>query len=106
MPRWLWFAPLAGLLIATALLAYRQGRIVAQITETDLIETYAVYYTKTYGPPALATDCVARPGAESAVWIVVSCMSPRGDRIDYPIDRLGRLLKLEITEEALDAPQT
>ena len=40
MPRWLWFAPLGGVLVAVAVLAFRQGLAVAQITETDVIETW------------------------------------------------------------------
>jgi hypothetical protein len=106
MPRWLWFAPLVGLVVALGLMFYRQGLIVAQLTETDVIEMYTAHYLETHGGPVRATDCVARPGAQTSVWIVVSCTSADGTRFDFPVDRMGRLLRLEPTEEAPDAPQT
>lgn len=106
VPRWLWFAPFACLVVAVGLLAYRQGLKLSRITENDVIETYTAYYVRTYGEPARATDCTARPGPGNAIWIVVSCVAPRGEHIDYPVDRFGRLMKLETAPEAVDVPQT
>ncbi|KUF09105.1 hypothetical protein [Pseudoponticoccus marisrubri] len=87
MPRWLWFAPLAVLLVAVALFGFRQGWIVANLTETDVIEAMAARYLAEAGPQARASDCVARPGRE--VWLVVACGGP--GMWEYRVDRLGRL---------------
>jgi hypothetical protein len=90
MPRWFWFMPFVLLTVASALYAFRLGWIAATITETDVINTYAVQYLRTAGPDAQATDCVARPGAQRGVWLVVSC--GEAPRYDYAVDRFGRLI--------------
>ena len=104
MPGWLWFAPLAVLVVALGLWAFRLGWIAATISETDVIERYAALYMQTQGDSARATDCVARPGVSPRVWIVVSCLTPQGVRVDYPVDRLGRLL--DLAPEPTTMPQT
>ena len=106
VPRWLWFAPLAGVLMAVAVLAFRQGLTVAQITETDVIETYTAHYVALHGQKARATDCSGRPSAQKGVWIIVTCQSATGQRFDFPIDRFGRLLLLDGKKEDLHAPRT
>ena len=106
MPRWLWFAPLGGLVLGLGLLGYRQGLVMSNMTETDVIETYTAYYVKTHGGAARATDCTARPGARRDVWIVVSCLAPEGQRLDYPVDRLGRLIGVDPRDEEMHAPKT
>jgi hypothetical protein len=90
MPRWFWFVPFGLLTLAGALYAFRLGWIAATITETDVINAYALEYLQTAGPDARATDCVARPGAQRGVWLVVSC--GEAPRYDYPVDRFGRLI--------------
>ena len=106
MPQWLWFAPLGALVVALGLLGFRQGVTLVRMTETDVIETYTAYYVRTHGGGARVTDCTARPDPRRAVWIVVSCQSPGGARFDYPVDRLGRLLKLDSISQSPVAPKT
>ncbi|WP_299962780.1 hypothetical protein [uncultured Roseobacter sp.] len=91
MPRWLWFAPLAVVVLGGAGWAFRWGWILATITETDVITTYAQRYLTEGGAGARLTDCVAVPGQGEGVWIVVRC-ARSGVRFDYPADRFGRLL--------------
>lgn len=94
MPRWLWFAPLAALVAALAVWGFRLGWIAATITETDVIEAWTAHYLAHEGPGALVTDCTAQPGTDDRVWILVSCVPQSGARVDYPVDRLGRLLRV------------
>ncbi|MCV3272493.1 hypothetical protein [Roseobacter sinensis] len=96
MPRWMWFAPLALLILAGAVWAFRWGWIAATITETDVITSYAQRYLKEAGADAQLTDCAARPGRQAGVWLVVRCLGP-GGRYDYPVDRFGRLLAVPET---------
>lgn len=105
MPRWLWFAPLVVLTVLGGLWAFRLGWIVATITETDVIDAYAARYLETAGPDARATDCVARPGLQRGVWLIVSCSGP-GRRVDYPVDRFGRLAERPFPEERPVQPET
>jgi hypothetical protein len=94
MPRWLWFAPLAGLTALLALGLYRLSGWAVNLTETDVIELAAEQYYKDAAADGIvsnrATDCVARPGA-GAVWITVTCVS-EARRYVYDLDRAGRFL--------------
>ncbi|WP_299670856.1 hypothetical protein [uncultured Roseobacter sp.] len=105
MPRWLWFAPLALLVAAAAVGAFRWGWIAATITETDVITTYAQRYLTEGGATARLTDCVAVPGIQPGVWIVVRCSGPEA-RFDYPVDRFGRLLVIPAVTPPRDTPET
>lgn len=99
MPRWIWFAPLGGLTLILALWAFRLGWIAATITETDVITTYAQKYVvdraeQSGGDNAAITDCIAYPGAQRGVWIVVSCVPNAredGQRYTYHVNRFGGL---------------
>ncbi|MEM1075198.1 MAG: hypothetical protein AAGI36_12125 [Pseudomonadota bacterium] len=106
MPRWIWFAPLSLLVLVLGLWAFRLGWIAATITETDVIETYTSRYLEAGGPLARPTDCSAQPGAQAAIWILVSCVNAAGVRVDFPVDRLGRLLDVAPHRAVLGAPQT
>lgn len=87
MPRWLWWSPLAVLLLLTALLGYRQGWLAANLTESGAIETYAARYMQETG--AAQADCTAVPGAQ--VWLVIRCGTGQDRRI-YRVNRFGRLV--------------
>ena len=88
MPRWLWFTPLAVLLLATAVLGYRHGWRVANLTESDAIEAWAARYMEETG--AEQADCTAVPGQN--VWLVIRCGTGQDRRV-YRLDRFGRLLR-------------
>lgn len=106
MPRWLWFMPLGALMVALGVWGFRLGWIAATITETDVIDAYTARYLEAQGPDARATDCSAQPGQDAAVWIIVSCVTRGAERIDYPVDRMGRLLHLSPPAVKPEAPQT
>ena len=106
MPRWLWFAPFAALVAVLAVWGFRMGWIRATITETDVIEAYAARYIAVAGASARVTDCSAQPGKAPAVWIIVSCERPETKRMDFPVDRMGRLLTLTPPRTSVDAPET
>ena len=105
MPRWLWFAPLAGLLIAVAIWAFRLGWIATTITETDVITRYSQLYMSEAGASARLTDCAGLPGDREGVWIIVRCQRD-GQRHDYPVDRFGRLVDIPRDAPQPEAPQT
>ena len=77
--------PVAVLTLVGALLAFRQGWIVAHMTETDVINRYADRYVRDHG--GRASECHAVPGSRAGVWIEVRC-----DGVRYPVDRAGRLV--------------
>ncbi len=94
MPRWLWFAPLAGLTAVLAVGAYKTGVWVTGVSETDAILMAAEQYTQDAFADGVAvdqaTDCVARPG-RGEVWITVTC-GRDAKRYIYQMDRLGRFI--------------
>ena len=95
MPHWVWFAPFAVLVLALSIWGFRLGWIAATLTETDVILTYTARYLETQGETAEPTDCSARPGGDTSVWILVTCVAPDGTRHDFPVDRFGRLLEIK-----------
>ncbi len=95
--RILFFLPLAALTLVASLLAFRAGYWQANLTETDVINTYAAkYVAETGGDP---TDCVATPG-QTPVWIEVICRSGDGTARIYPVNKLGALLPVTTDQEA------
>lgn len=106
MPRWLWFAPLALLMVLSSIWAFRLGWIAATITETDVITAYSARYLQEYGPAAKATDCTARPGRARGVWIVVTCVGAQTGHNEYAVDRLGRLVQRPAVEDGSLKPRT
>jgi hypothetical protein len=105
MPRWVWFAPFGLLVVALALWAFRWGWIAATISETDVIETWTSHYVA-HTPGGRATDCTGQPGRQSGIWILVSCVHAGGQRVDYPVDRFGRLRELAPKPQTGLAPET
>jgi hypothetical protein len=89
MPRWLWWLPLGVLTLVVALFVFRAGWIVANLSETDVIEHYAAIYVAEEGGKATMTDCTAVPGQGAKVWLVIRC----GRHRVYPVDRFGRLIE-------------
>ncbi|WP_299826920.1 hypothetical protein [uncultured Roseobacter sp.] len=105
MPRWLWFTPLALLVVAVAIWAFRLGWIAVTISESDVINTYAQRYLEEAGSTALLTDCTGLPGTGDGVWIIVRCTQAEL-QFDYPVDRFGRLLDLPDGRTQPGVPQT
>lgn len=97
--------PLTVLVVAGAAWAFRLGWIAATISETDVIERYVDRYLSTAGSGARATDCSAQPGKQAQVWILVSCVAPDDERVDYPVDRMGRLLDVSPQSTRVEAPE-
>src|SRR6056297_103550 len=88
MPRWIWFLPVGILLLVAALLGYRQGWLMANMTETAAIQMMAARYVEEAGEGARPSDCWAQPG--EAVWLVVRCERD-GARWEYHVNRFGGL---------------
>ncbi|MEM7075614.1 MAG: hypothetical protein AAGA28_06905 [Pseudomonadota bacterium] len=91
MPRWMWFLPLAGLLIGGATLAYMMGVRASRTTETEVIERVAAAYVSEAGNAADRTDCRAVPAQSPGLWLVVICERQNGAGVEYFIDRFGRV---------------
>lgn len=106
MPRWVWFMPIGVIVVALGIWGFRLGWIAATISETDVIEGYTARYMEAYQGQAKVTDCVGRPGYVEPIWIVVVCDAPDAKRIEYPVDRLGRLLNVERAKQADGRPKT
>jgi hypothetical protein len=88
MPRWLWWTPVGLLVLGAAVLGYRQGWLVANMTETDAIQRMAALYVQEAGAEARVSDCWAQPA--EGVWLVVRCARD-GARWEYHVNRLGGL---------------
>lgn len=105
MPRWVWFAPFGILVIVLALWGFRWGWVAATISETDVIESWTAHYLA-QTPGGRATDCTGQPGQQPNIWILVSCIHADGQRIDFPVDRFGRLRALAPQPQTGLAPET
>lgn len=100
MPRWLWWGPLVVLTFVAGLFVFREGWIRANLSETDVINHFAAQYVAQTGGNAQMTDCMAEPGQQTGVWIVVQCQSDSG-AAQFLVDRFGRLVeprKLDVLE--------
>lgn len=99
MPRWIWFLPLGLIVALAALVGWRQGWLVANVTETQVINAYAARYLDDRaaagtGDGARASDCRARPSPEVGVWLVVICGPDPHDparHYTYHVTRFGGL---------------
>lgn len=93
--------PLLLVILFAALLGLRQGLRSSQTTETDIINAYASRYLEARrdagtGMGAGLTDCVAYPGQEERIWLIVSCGPSPFDaarHYEYTIGRRGQLLR-------------
>jgi hypothetical protein len=106
--RWLWWAPLAALVLGFALLGLRWGWLAATITETDVINKYAQRYVEMAGAGAQLTDCTAVPGdASEGIWMIVRCAPPQGRGYEFHVNRLGGFEYGESPEQPpIDRPET
>lgn len=92
MPMWTIYLSLAGGMAIIGLVAFREGWIMARLTETDAINAYAARYVQEAGPGAARRDCVAQPGKR--VWLEVRCDGLMG-RYVYHVTRWGGLQRFE-----------
>lgn len=83
MPRWVWFLPVGGLVLLSAIIGFRLGWLDVHLDESTAIEAYAKRYMRDSGAPA--ADCTGIPGQE--VWLVVRC----GAGWEYHVNRFGGL---------------
>ena len=91
MPRWVWFVPLGLATLIGALLAFRYGWIAATITETDVINAFALrYVTEDGGNDAQISDCVGLAGQIEGAWITVRCGA-----FSYHVNGFGTLISTE-----------
>lgn len=124
MPRWLWWLPLGVLTLVAALLVFRQGWIIARLSETDVISHYAQRHIARHGGRPEA--CSARPAGQAAPegpdldlpglrdwltgaapWLLITCAgADRPGGRHYLVDRRGRLIRggVDLTPPA-DAPR-
>ena len=95
MPRWIWFVPIGLITALAAVTGWRHGWVVANVTETQVIDAYATRYLQDRsrdgtGGTAERRECSARPSDQA--WIVVIC-GPEVPalRYIYYVARDGRL---------------
>ena len=92
----LW-GPFALFVAGGAVLGLRYGYLAATTSETDMIARYAARYVETRAQAgdqtAQLTDCLAYPGAERGIWIVVIC-GGTGGRFEYHVNRIGGLVHM------------
>ncbi|MCE0504287.1 hypothetical protein LR948_02880 [Roseivivax sp. GX 12232] len=98
MPRWALFLPFALIVALAGLFGWRQGWLVANVSETEVIAAYAERYLadrRAAGTgPGAPSDCRARPAPEGAGWLVVICGSEPHDparHYTYYVNRFGGL---------------
>lgn len=97
MPRWLWWTPLALVAMAGALFSFRMGWIAATTTQMDVINKFAARYLENRlrdgtAEGAKVTDCVAYPGEDRGVWLIISCGPTPPDPVrsyEYHVNRFG-----------------
>ncbi|MHA6325588.1 hypothetical protein [Roseivivax sp. CAU 1753] len=102
MPRWALFLPFALIVALAALFGWRQGWLVANVTETEVIEDYAARYMTARhaagtGAGAAPTDCRARPDPGAVSWLVVVCGPEPYDpsrHYTFYVNRFGGLDRL------------
>lgn len=87
------FLPLAALVVFAGYLGLRAGQVPS---ETELINRYAAAYLASAPHGAKATDCAARPHADEAVRMVITCAAPNGVTTHFFVGPRG---------EALPVPQ-
>jgi hypothetical protein len=86
------FIPFIALTCVAAAFAFRLGWTAANLTETDVIEAQAEQYLISAGPDALPTDCIAFPGQQRGIWIIVRCEMERNAPstvYEYHVNRFG-----------------
>ncbi|MDX8349518.1 hypothetical protein SLH49_16160 [Cognatiyoonia sp. IB215446] len=93
MRRWVYFLPVAALIVFAGYLGLRSGGIP---NETEIIDRYAAAYLATAPNGASLTDCSATPHPDDAIRMVINCAHPSGILTTYYIGPRG---------EALPAPQ-
>ena len=74
-----------------AILAFRMGYNVVNITETNVINHYAARYVAEGPKGAKVTDCAAQPGDAEGVWLVIQC-GGAAHVVRYAVDRYGKLV--------------
>lgn len=97
MARWLWWVPIGVLTLWLALHFFRLGWISANLTETEVIDTYAEKYLHDVLRDGVAdgrakSDCVAYPSADSRIWLVVVCAPNNRRGYEYHVDSLGQFV--------------
>ena len=89
----LWWAPFGVFLVFWAVIGFRYGSKAVGTTETEVINRYAAQYLEDAGEGAMLTDCMAYPGTELGIWLVISCAPPlREMAFEYNVNRVGRLV--------------
>ena len=90
MPRWLLWTPIAALTVATAVFGLRAGWHVSSLSESDVINKAAAAYVQG-ARGRVATDCVAVPSPDRAIWLVVTCTPDTGVAQTYHATRFGKV---------------
>jgi len=89
------YAVIALLALFALLAAAQYQRAQLQITETEIIETYASQYLAAAPEGAKLTDCRAKPGPNTGTRMVVICGPDRFDasrHYEFHVGPLGQLI--------------
>lgn len=89
------YAAIALLTLGALLVVAQYKRATLQVTETQIIETYASQYLTLAGESSKRTDCRAMPGQQRGTRMVVICGPDQFDanrHYEFHVDPLGRLI--------------
>lgn len=89
MKRWMYFIPVATLVVFAGFLGLRNGDVPG---ETEIINRYAADYLSTAPEGAELTDCVATPHPDEAIRMVIICTHESGLITTYYVGPRGQAL--------------
>ncbi len=89
MKRFFYFLPVMIFVVYAGYLGFRASQVP---TDTDIINVYAAQYLISASADARITDCSARPHADEAIRMVITCADPNGVTTTYFVGPRGAAL--------------